>query len=502
MRRERGDPGAGPEGTLLTRRETLWHGMAGVAMVCSFDQVARLAARPSGKTAAARRRGASAPFDPFQAELPRIPVLDPVSSTANADRYEITMQEGLAEILPGYQTPIMGYGGAFPGPTIRVKRGRRALVQQTNELSETTTVHLHGGFVEEDSDGALHEYHIEPGGERTYRYPNAQPEATLWYHDHVHGMTGPHVNAGLAGFYIIESKRERKKDLPRGKYDVPLMIQDRSFLDDGSFNYSPSLLPGFHGDTILVNGAIAPRMAVKRRLYRLRFLNASNARLYDLVLGNNRVMHQIASDGGLLAAPVKRKVIPLAPGERADVLVDFSQFRPDTQLILHNEATLPGEGSTAAVMRFDVEGGGGSEDFQIPKKLVELEKLPPVAGEQNFELNFDGTEWVINDEGFDPENPQAVSALGTSERWTFTNLFEHHHPMHLHGCHFRIVSINGEPPHPADRGWKDTVCVPEGPGGEAVVRPHFKAHAGRFVFHCHTLEHGDDDMMALMEIGT
>jgi spore coat protein A len=474
--------------------------MTGVAMVCSFDKVANLAARPSGRTAAARRRGASSPFDPFQVDVPKIPVLDPVSSTANADRYEIAMQEGLAEILPGYETPIMGFGGMFPGPTLRATRGRRVMVKQTNELDEPVTVHLHGGLVEEESDGALHEYHLEPGGERTYRYPNAQPEATLWYHDHLHGMTGPHVNAGLAGFYIIESKRERKKDLPRGKYDVPLMIQDRSFLDDGSFNYSPSLLPGFHGDTILVNGAIAPRMAVKRRLYRLRFLNGSNARLYDLVLGNNRVMHQIASDGGLLRAPVKRKVIPLSPGERADVLVDFSRFRPGSQLILHNEATLPGEGSTAAVMRFDVEGGGGSEDFQIPKKLVGLEKLPPVAGPtREFALDFDGEEWVINGEGFDPENPQAVSALGTSEKWRFVNEFEdHHHPMHLHGCHFRIVSINGEPPHPGDRGWKDTVCVPE--GGEAVVRPYFKAHAGRFVFHCHTLEHGDVDMMALMEI--
>ena len=184
---------------------------------------------------------------------------------------------------------------------------------------------------------------VPPGAERLYKYPNVQRAATLWYHDHAHGETAQTLYAGLAAFYIVDDPDEEDLELPHGDYDVPLMIQDRSFNADGSFRYRVDLDRGFRGDTILVNGAVAPRMKVERRLYRLRFLNASNARAYTLELGNGRKMIQIASDAGLLTKPVVRRSIPMEPAERVDVVVDFRQFGVGSKVILHN---VDGEAST------------------------------------------------------------------------------------------------------------------------------------------------------------
>ena len=500
MRTNPGEDSRDPGATRLTRRQTLWHGAAGVAVVCSFDKLASLSSAPSGRPGPVRRSEVAGLFEPFQAELPIPRVLEP-DTQGGVDRYAITMQEGTQEILPGLETPIAAYDGEFPGPTIRAQVGRPVEVTHTNDLSSTTTVHLHGGHQREEDDGALHEYYIDPGADRTYHYPNEQPQATLWYHDHIHGSTGPHLNYGLLGCYLLDDENE-PGNLPQGEYDVPLVMTDRSFNSDGSFNYSENWVPGFTGDTILVNGAVVPRMRVKRRLYRLRFVNASNARPYRLVLGNKRLMHQIAGDGGLLDRPRNRRAIVLTSAERAEVLVDFSQFRPGSQLILRN--TLGGSGSTKAVMRFDVEGGGGPEQFRVPNRLAWPEPTPAPRRTRQFELalNESQTEWVINGQGFDESRIDETPRLYTTERWRFvtSNHGSHNepHPMHLHGCHFKVISVNGQPPHPGDRGWKDTVNVP--PGGEAVIEPYFKPFAGRFVYHCHIVEHGDRNMMGLMEI--
>jgi spore coat protein A len=485
----------------------LRHGIAGAALVCSFKGVPgfeKVSARPSGKTAPARRQELTGPFEPFKVDLPLPRELPPVVETRELVRYEIEMRERIAEVLPGFQTPIAGYDGTFPGPTLRARRERATEVHQVNRHGDHRTVHLHGGVVIESSDGALPSYHIPAGGERTYHYPNRQRAATLWYHDHSHGHTSENLYHGLAGFYLVEDERERELRLPHGRYDVPLMIVDRSFNADGSLRYVPNLEHGFLGDTILVNGAVAPRMQVRRRLYRLRFLNASNARVYQLELGNRRPMHQIAGDAGLLPRPRKRREIPLTPGERVEVLVDFRRYRPGTQLVLRNA---DGERSTTAVMRFDVEGGGGEERARVPRRLRPVEKVPPPVTERRLELDLGetspeqgGVQWQINGKGFDPDRVDCRTRLGTTEIWHFANPSEHAHPMHLHLAHFRILSENGRPPHPGDSGWKDVVNVR---AGETVtVQPFFRGFPGRYVFHCHTLEHGDNSMMSLMEVVT
>jgi spore coat protein A len=278
------------------------------------------------------------------------------------------------------------------------------------------------------------------------------------------------------------------------------MIQDRSFNADGSFRYRFDLDRGFRGDTILVNGAVAPRMTVERRIYRLRFINASNARAYKLELGNGRKMLQIASDGGLLPGkPVARTQIPLEPAERVDVLVDFRQFGVGSKVVLRNTV---GEPSTTAVMRFDVVKGG-AEEARIPKRLAEEEELPEVNMERSWPLTFEGlagggSVWRIAGGGFSENRIDARPRQGTTELWTWVNTSERTHPMHMHGYHFRVVSIDGQPPHPGDAGWKDTVAVYA--HQTVVVRPYFDYFTGVYVFHCHAAEHGDMSMMGQMEV--
>lgn len=480
----------------MTRREALRFGIGGAAFVCSFnfDKFARPVA---GVTAAGRRRKLAAAFDPFQVDLPVPPTLAPVRRGAKLDEYAITMREGSARILPGLDTPITGYEGTFPGPTIRARQGRPVRVTQTNALAEELVVHLHGGMTPPDSDG--HPAHIiAPGAQRVYDYPNAQPGATLWYHNHGHGNTGKTVYHGLAGFYVLDDDDEAGLGLPTGKFDVPLMIADRSFNADGSFRYRFDVEPGFRGDTMLVNGAIAPRMRVERRRYRFRLLNAANARPYELVLGNGRAMTQIGSDSGLLPKPVARTVIPMQPAERVDVVIDFSQFGAGAKVVLHNTA---GEANTTAIMRFDVVGGGGKEEFRVPKRLRALERLPKPNAERIWPLNIGGLaqpSWKIDGLSFGTDRIDCRPRLGTSELWTFVNDSVRAHPMHLHGCRFRVISRGGKPPHPGDAAWKDT--VPVLPGETVVVQPYFDGFAGRYVFHCHNSEHGDRAMMGNMEV--
>ena len=210
------------------------------------------------------------------------------------------------------------------------------------------------------------------------------------------------------------------------------MIQDRAFADDGSFKYLPNADTGFLGDTLLVNGAVVPRMRVKRRRYRLRFLNGSNAREYALMLGRGRPMTQIGSDGGLLPRPVRRTRLTLAPAERADVVIDFSDFRAGSEVVLGNAL---GDGTTAAVMRFDVARGGGAEEARVPRRLRRLERIPPPAVDRRFELSLGtsirGPEWRIGGRAFDMERTDIRPRLGTSEQWQFVNPSNRVHPMHL-----------------------------------------------------------------------
>jgi FtsP/CotA-like multicopper oxidase with cupredoxin domain len=277
---------------------------------------------------------------------------------------------------------------------------------------------------------------------------------------------------------------------------VPIVIADHSFNKDGSFRYVENVDLGFRGDTILVNGAVSPRMRVERRKYRLRLLNGSNSRSYSLRLGRGRRMTQIAADGGLLARPVGRTRVPLHPAERIDLVIDFRDYRPGTELVLHNE---DGQGGTVAVMRFDVGRAGGREDFRVPRRLRPQETLAQAVANRSWNLGFGFGAWQIGGRDFDPMRIDVRPGHRTTERWTFTNRSNRVHPMHIHGFLFRVLERSSGPVHPGERlGWKDTIGVQ--PNETVTVQPWFGPYSGRYVFHCHALEHADRAMMLQLEV--
>jgi spore coat protein A, manganese oxidase len=471
-----------------TRRGALERGMASIAALCLLPAATR--------TAAVRTSAAAAAVDPFQTDLQVPPTLVPVSSSLTEDRFELTIREGRAEIIPGELTPVYGYDGIYPGPTIRARKGRTTVVRVTNGLTFNQNVHLHGGLVPAASDGHPMQL-IAPGGAFTYTYPNTQDAASLWYHDHAHGLSARTMFYGLAGFYIVEDELEGSLDLPTGEFDVPLVIQDRAFNADGSLRYTENIDEGFLGDTIVVNGSVSPRFAVKRALYRLRFLNASNAREYRLQLSNGAPLIQVAGDGGLLEAPVSRTAVPLAPAERVDVVVDFRRLRAGAQVQLTNGL---GSGGTATVMRFDVTGRT-ADSGRVPSKLRPREEIPAPVATRRWDLMFSTSgspEWQISGIGFDMDRIDARATLGTTQRWLFVNTSHRAHPMHMHGVHFRVLDRSFGPVHPGDRAWKDTVMVRT--DETVIVQPRFAPNPGRFVFHCHNLEHQEKAMMLQLEV--
>jgi spore coat protein A len=436
------------------------------------------------------------------------PVLSPVSSTATADYYQVQVSQAAANIIPGKTTPIIGYQGITPGPTIRARVGRQSIVTVGNSLPSTTlggstgqiVVHLHGGIVHPDSDGFPTDV-IEPGQSRVYTYPNNQLPSTLWYHDHVVHDTAPHVWYGLSGFYLISDAFEESLNLPSGEFEIPLSIQDRRFDASGAFVYSANN-SGETGDAIMVNGTVQPYLDVKRRKYRFRVLNGSNSRLYRLALSSGATFAVLGMEGGLLPTPVWTSNITLAPGERADIVVDFSGVPVGSNVVLRN--TLVGSTSTLySIMRFNIVGTA-TDTSAVPANLRPMTALNPANAitTRTFSLGggMMGGAWTINGSVFDANTPIATPKRGTIEIWQFNNggMMGMNHPIHVHGIMFQILDINGSPPPATHRGWKDTVNVPA--GGNARIIAKFDGYAGKYVLHCHNLEHEDNDMMARFDI--
>lgn len=468
---------------------------------------------------------------PFQVPLPVPEPIRPVGSPGGIDHYELVQRSVYQEILPGVQTGVWGYDGIFPGPLFDVRAGKPITVEVINQLPVPTSTHLHGGVTPQGSDGYPTDLVLPSGGgftphvgghhgmnltaadwdfhdgSKTYEYPMEQGAATLWYHDHRKDFTGPQVWRGLAGMFLVRDDEDDALPLPKGDKDIPLMICDRSFTADGEFDY-PALDPrleevpgvqdrfmeGVEGDVNLVNGAPWPEHEVSDTRYRLRLLNAANARRYVLRLepppAGGSPFVQVGSDLGLLAAPVEHDEVVLAPAERCDTVVDFSSYALGTEVRLINALE---RGPRRDVMRFRI-ARHQKDESKIPDVLAEVPLLVREDSRTTRHFDFKLTDdmWTINGQVFDPSGSLADPALGTVELWKFTSDF--HHPVHLHMAHFQVLSRSGDDPDPQDTGWKDTVDVRPFETVEVLVR--FEGHRGRFMIHCHNLEHEDMAMMA------
>ena len=470
---------------------------------------------------------------PFEVPLPILPILKPARTDSLADFYDVTVRPAAARILPGMNTAIWGYDGIFPGPTIEARVGRRASLRLRNGLSVPIVNHLHGGRTAPESDGYPTDFILPAGGfpqshmhdpraritegEREYLYSNNQRAATLWYHDHRMDFTGPQIWRGLAGFYILRDAEEERLPLPRGDKEITLLICDRSFEADGSLRYpaldaslrdtpgvSAQYMGGVLGDVILVNGAPWPRLEVANVRYRFRILNASNARRYELGLDPSprgaAPFVQIGSDGGLLAAPITHRTIRIAPSERFDIVIDFSKFPLGSKVALVNHAGdgQAGDGNTGLIMRFDVARSERDES-NVPAKLADplFAKPEEAVVTRVFDFSYQRAShsWRINGKPYDPDRMDARPALDTTEIWTLQTDFNH--PLHLHLVHFQVLAHSGRP-GPYDAGWKDTIDL--GPGQSANLLIRFAGYRGRYVFHCHNLEHEDMSMMGNFEV--
>jgi spore coat protein A len=487
---------------------------------------------------------------PFVDALPIPGVAQPVTGVAGGvGYYEFNIREFTQQLhsaLPA--TRLWGYNSKYPADTIECRSGTPITVKWINDLRNTngslrtthllavdtclhgpsvtgnvpfTVTHLHGLKVAPDSDG-FPDLSFPPGSASpVYNYPNDQQATTLWYHDHALGLTRLNVYMGLAGFYLIRDAAEDALNLPRGQYEIPLVIQDRSFNADGSLRYNPSMQDNFFGDKILVNGKVWPFLNVNRGKYRFRLVNGSNTRTYTLSLESgtttNIPFQQIGSDGGLLAAPATITSVTIQPGERADIVIDFAQFAATTQVTLKNSAPAPfpgtpGEGVIPNVMRFNVGGAAGDTD-PLPASLVPVPRTPEsqAVNSRDFTLRTASSQicgldtWLIDDLLWDDITD--FVRIGDTEIWSFTNFSTFTHPLHVHLVQFQILdrqnfnvvnnaAVPSGPrvvPNANELGWKDTVQCP--PLQITRVIAKFEGFAGTFPMHCHILEHEDHEMM-------
>ena len=514
----------------------------------------------------------------FVDALPLPPVVKPVEKIDSVPLYEVTMQQvnqKLHRDLP--PTTVWGYNGMYPGPTFEVRRDHPIFVKwinclplehllpvdstvhgaQPDQPSVRTVVHLHGGRVRPENDGypeAWFTREFKNVGtkflHKIYYYPNCQRPTTLWYHDHALGITRLNVYAGLAGFYLIRDEQEERLNLPKGKFEVPLVIQDRSFYPDGELFYpqqpgnepppspqppppidpilpNPSIVPEFFGNTILVNGKVWPYLEVEPRKYRFRILNGSNARFYRIRLSSGQNFVQIGTDGGLLEKPVTLSDIILAPAERADVVVDFSGHAKQS-IILTNDAPTPfPDGGVPLtpdlmqIMEFRVKSHVSMPDRStIPSTLSCLDRLDPLQAitvRKNTLVEstdeFGRLLLLLNNLMWSEPPITETPYNGTIEIWELFNTTVDTHPIHLHLVQFQILDRapftgdpNGpdlvigqsQPPDPNEMGWKDTVRA--NPGEVTRIIARFGPFTGIYPWHCHIIEHEDHDMMRPYEV--
>ncbi|MGE5681850.1 MAG: multicopper oxidase domain-containing protein [Bacillota bacterium] len=496
--------------------------------------------------------------------LSAIPVAVPDYQSEDVTHYTIKMAEGTHRFHSEMPlTRTWGYGGlGYLGPTIETKTNHIVKVKWVNNLPGEhifeqdmmllkmmhledkpmvrTSVHLHGAKVPEIYDGGPEAWY-SVGESFESVYPNIQDARHMWYHDHALGQTRLNAYAGLAGLWFIRDNREKAMHLPEGEYEIPLVIQDKQFDENGQLFYLNPWGPEFFGDTIMVNGTIWPKLEVEPRKYRFRMLNAAQARFFNLYMDYNVPMYQIGTEGGFLPRTAVHNFgnqLILGCGERADVIIDFSDFC-GKEIILRNTALAPADigdsptSETGVVMKFIVNKKLKEKDkskipnnpspvFQLKEKSA-VRKRNITLHEVDTDMWMDGMPMQINNRPFLGSTPTERPRLGTTEVWNFINLSPDTHPMHTHLVNFQVLDrikfdareyrehygnnqapeganlfTIGAPIPPAEneKGWKETVKCPGGYITRLIM--HFDGFPGRYSYHCHILDHEENDMMQYM----
>jgi FtsP/CotA-like multicopper oxidase with cupredoxin domain len=430
------------------------------------------------------------------------PILEDEDPSPTSSSFTLIAQESTKEFLQGKDTETYGYNGDYLGYTIRVNKGEQVNFKILNNLTQETTVHWHGLLVDGEMDGGPHNI-ILPRNEWNPNFVINQPAATLWYHAHPMHRTGGQVYRGLAGLFIIDDEESEGLNLPDdyGVNDIPLIIQDRRFAEDGTLIYKTDMMDimqGMLGDTIIVNGTIAPLQEVSTVKTRFRILNGSNARTYELEISDGTSFIQIASDGGLLESPIEMKSLKISPGERAEIIIDFSKYSVGDIISLKS----PGFN----IIDFRVVKKE-NDATTIPEKLSVIPKIQESASvkTRTFDLMGMGLMVNINGKQMDMTRIDEIVKHGDTEIWVIRNVMgmgpgmggNVGHPFHYHGVQFQVLSRDGRKPPLNELGWKDTILVNPNESVKVIAKFDYK---GLFMYHCHILEHEDSGMMGQFEV--
>jgi len=439
----------------------------------------------------------------FSQPLAIPPLLESTIDQDGRKVFDLRFEAATTELMPGIATPTWGLNGSYLAPTVRASRGDEVVMNVTNGVDESTTLHWHGMHLPGVMDGGPHQM-IEPGETWQPTWQIDQPAASLWFHPHLHGETAEQVYRGAAGMFIVDDEAADALDLPDtyGVDDIPLIVQDKQFHGDGSLDTAgrPMSSVGILGDEILVNGTHGSVLEATTTLVRFRVLNASNARVYDLGFTDDREFSVIATDGGLLPEPLSTRRVQVSPGERAEIVVRIDpgeramlrSFGADLGMDFYSER-FNGADDTFDILRIDAADELDASS-RIPERLADLDApdTDDAAATRSFRLSGNSR---INGERMDMNRIDETVTVGTTEVWE-VEASGGPHSFHPHGVSFLVLDINGEPPPPLLRGWKDTVQLRSGDTYRIVARfEHVAESTAPYMFHCHILEHEDNGMM-------
>jgi FtsP/CotA-like multicopper oxidase with cupredoxin domain len=435
-----------------------------------------------------------------------LPIPDVAESWTDAEGrrvVDLDVRETTTDFGEGEVAGTWGANGTYLAPTIRASSGETVVVNVANNTTQMTTLHWHGMHLPARMDGGPHSM-VQPSTTWSPTWTIDQPAATLWYHPHPHGRTAEQIYRGLAGLFIVDDPAADPSGLPDnyGVDDIPLIVQDKAFTPDGGldFDTGSTTAAGFVGDTIVVNGAIGAYVDVAHTHVRLRLLNASTARIYDFAMADGRPFDVIASDGGLLAEPVRAESVQLSPAERAEVVVSV---RPGETTALVSRT--PDLGSRVDAARIFGAATFDVVEIRAAAELVAAEPLPTRLSRGLAPADTDGVEHtrsfvlggrIINGRLMDMDRVDEIVPVGRSEVWSVTNQSSQPHNFHIHDGQFRVLSMDAGPPPAPLAGWKDTVYVAPTTTVEILVRfETYTDPAFPYMYHCHLQVHEDQGMM-------
>jgi blue copper oxidase len=442
--------------------------------------------------------------------------------------FNLTVQSGTQTFYGSTPTPTYGINGAFLSPTIIVNKGDSITLNVINNLNLNTTMHWHGLHVSAMNDGGPHQI-ISPSTTWSPSFKVRNKASTFWYHPHGANQTEQQVSKGLAGLFIVKDSAEAALTLPRtyGVDDIPLIVQNKAF------DVLQQIAIATDMDTaIFVNGTLNPYFNAPAQVIRFRLLNGSSLRTYNFGFNNSQIFYQIATDGGLLDTSLALTRLNLSPGERAEILVNFSGMQSQTIYLKSFASELENgiygsdsvgdanneihdyydnflNGADYNLMQINVVAPTASPVTTIPNALIPYTPYNPISATTFRTIVMDTIRLLpidppnraegpfgMNNQTFNMDSINEVIHLNTTEIWTLVNKTLVAHPFHIHDIEFNIIEKSGLPPTPSETGWKDVVLVMPNDSVKFITKfTTFADNTTPYMYHCHLLHHEDDGMM-------